>query len=155
MIRLSRNFMANEFNCPCMECRKNGQRMLIDQDVVDLLQEIRDEIEEPLYVSKGGGVRCRQYQKNIGGYNKSLHLQALAADVFMKDQITDDMLMLAIMGQRIGFTRIGLYPYSNSKFVHFDIGKPSPSVCWIRYRNGIYRYYNNLEDAIEIIKGGD
>jgi uncharacterized protein YcbK (DUF882 family) len=152
MIRVSKNFTANEFYCPCLDCRRKGQRMLIDQDVVELLQDIRDEIDEPLHVAKGGGVRCRHYQKSIGGYSHSYHLQGLAADVFMKNQIIEDMIMLAIMGKRFGFTRIGLYPYTYSKFVHFDLGKVVQSESWIRDRSGIYHYYDTLEDAIGVIQ---
>lgn len=154
MIRLSKNFTANEFYCPCLDCKRKGQHLLIDQDVVDMLQEMRDEIGNPLYVTIGGGVRCRKYNKSVSNYPKSLHVWGQAADVTttLTESTIENMTWLALLADDIGFPRIGLYPYSYSKFIHVDLAQPKPSKSWIRDANGIYHYYRDLEDAIEEVR---
>lgn len=154
MIQLSKNFRAEEFFCPCLDCRRKGQHLLIDQDVVDMLQKMRDEIGNPLYVTTGGGVRCRKYNDRIGGYPQSLHVTGQAADVTttLDESTIENMTWLALLADDIGFPRIGLYPYSYYKFIHVDLAQPKYSKSWIRDANGIYHYYRELEDAIEEVR---
>lgn len=153
MIRLSNNFLAQEFYCPCLDCKRNGQRLLVDQDVVDLLQQMRDIVKRPIYVMPGGGVRCRRYNKQIGGYPHSYHLTGQAADVSLYNGEGNiaDMIYLAELAKQVGFLRIGTYPHSYSKFIHCDVGRAAKSESWIRDNNGIYHYYDILESAIEEI----
>ena len=70
-----------------------------------------------------------------------------AVDIHAKNM---GIIDLAIAAKDIGFTRIGLYPYSY--FVHVDIVRPYRSASWVRDVNGNYIYFKNLEEAIEFIK---
>jgi len=141
-IFVTKNFKRIEFRCPC-GCKKDKP---LDPKLIYLLQSLREKINRPIYISKGGGLRCRIYNKRIGGYRYSAHLKGQAVDIHAKNM---DIIMLAKEARDIGFSRIGLYPYSH--FIHIDILNPRPSRAWIRNGNGIYYYFTTLEDAINVI----
>ena len=142
-MKLSKNFEDKEFFCPCKNCKKDK---LPDPRLLILLQELRDLIEKPIIITSG--IRCVSYNKKIGGYKKSPHLEGKAVDIFSKDF---DYIKLARIARWIGFSRIGLYPFSNSKFIHVDIIEPYPNESWIRDKNGDYFYYKTFELAIKSI----
>ena len=70
----------------------------------------------------------------------------MAVDIRAKNM---DIITLAKEASEIGFSSVGLYPYSH--FIHVDILKPRPSKAWLRNSNGIYCYFTTLEDAIECV----
>lgn len=141
-IYVSTNFKRIEFACPCC-----GKDRPIDPHLSFLLQSLREKIKRPIYISKGGGIRCKNYNKRIGGYRYSPHLEGRAVDIHAKNM---DIILLAKKAKDIGFTRIGIYPFSH--FIHIDILKPIPSRSWVRDVSGIYHYFKNLEEAIEFAK---
>jgi len=143
-MKLSKNFEDKEFFCPCKNCKKDK---LPDPRLLILLQELRDLIEKPIIITSG--IRCVSYNKKIGGYKKSPHLEGKAVDIFSKDF---DYIKLARISRWIGFSRIGLYPFSNSKFIHVDIIEPYPNESWIKNWDGDYIYYKSLEEALKIAK---
>jgi uncharacterized protein YcbK (DUF882 family) len=147
-MKLSKDFTDKEFRCPCKNknCDKDK---LPDGKLVTLLQYLRDKISQPIYITKGGGIRCKFYNKLIGGYVDSPHLKGKAADIYCKNL---DYIKLAQFAKAIGFLRIGLYPFSNSKFIHLDIIEPYPSESWIRDKYGDYYYYHTLEFALRDLK---
>jgi len=155
-IFFAKNFKYSEIMCPC-GC---GKIKPIDPKLSFLLQSLREKISRPIYISKGGGLRCKSYNKRIGGYERSPHVPyyvtikkikyligCRAVDIHAKNM---GIIDLAIAAKDIGFTRIGLYPYSY--FVHVDIVRPYRSASWVRDVNGNYIYFKNLEEAIEFIK---
>jgi len=135
---ISKNFRFSEFACPC--CEKNSP---INQKLIYLLQLLRDKIGKPIYISIGGGIRCKRYNKRIGGYVDSPHMAGKAVDIHIKNM---DIISLAKQAKAIGFARIGLYPFSH--FVHVDTVLPYPSASWVRDINGKYKYFKTLEEAI-------
>ena len=137
-MKLSKNFEDKEFYCPCKNCKKDK---LPDDKLVTLLQNLRDKLNQPIYITKGGGIRCRNYNKIIGGYVDSPHLYGKAIDIHVKDM---DIVSLAKQARDIGFSRIGLY----RTFIHLDIIEPYPSASWIRDVQGKYFYFKTLENAI-------
>ncbi|MCJ7790548.1 MAG: D-Ala-D-Ala carboxypeptidase family metallohydrolase [Candidatus Atribacteria bacterium] len=141
-MKLSKNFEDKEFFCPCKNCKKDK---FPDPKLLILLQELRDEIKKPIYITTGGGIRCKTYNKLIGGYVDSPHLKCKAADI-RTDNF--DYVKLAKIAKEVGFSRIGLYPFSNSKFIHVDIIEPYPNQSWVRDKNGRYFYYKTLELAL-------
>ncbi len=145
-MRLSKNFEKNEFDCPCQKCKKD---MLPDPKLVTLLQILRDRIGKPIYISIGGGIRCSSYNDSVGGYRDSPHISGKAADIYIKGS---SYIKLAKLAKEVGFNRIGLYPFSYSKFIHVDTVLKNPSESWIRDKNGSYFYYNLLETALKNIK---
>lgn len=141
-IYITKNFKYSEFACPC--CGKNRP---VNPSLIFLLQNLRDKIDRPIYISKGGGIRCKKYNKQIGGYINSSHLEGKAADIHAKNM---DIVSLAEQAKRIGFSRIGLYPFSH--FVHVDIIRPYPSKSWVRDIQGRYVYFRSLDGAIMYLK---
>lgn len=138
-IYITRNFKWIEFACPC-GCGKDRP---IDPHFIYLLQNLRDKINQPIYVTTGGGIRCRVYNKRIGGYIDSPHLIGKAADIYVKNM---DIVSLAKQARDISFNRIGLYSFSH--FIHVDVIRPYLNASWVRDINGNYHYFKTLEDAI-------
>ena len=143
-IYFAKNFKFSEIMCPC-GCEKIKP---IDPRLSFLLQSLREKINRPIYISKGGGIRCKKYNRKIGGYKYSPHLEGKAVDIHAKNM---DIISLAKHAKDIGFTRIGLYPFNH--FIHVDTLMPRPSASWVRSRTGKYVYFKELEEAIKFIKG--
>jgi len=141
-IFVSKSFKYIEFICPC-GC---GKTKPIDSRFIYLLQNLRDKLNQPIYITKGGGIRCPSYNKKIGGYFNSAHLFGRAGDIRV---VGMDIVSLAKQAKDIGFPRIGLYPYDN--FVHLDVMRPFPSEAWLRGKSGRYYYYRKFEEAIESV----
>lgn len=142
-IYITKDFKHSEFKCP--DCGKNRG---IDPRLIYLLQNLREKINREIYISKGGGLRCKKYNRKIGGYRNSAHLFGKAADIHAKNMI---LIQLAKEAKDIGFTRIGIYP--NNYYVHVDTYSPRPSASWVKYIKGNYIFFKTLEEAIEFIKG--
>ena len=142
-IYFAKNFKYAEIACPCC-----GKTKPINPRLSFLLQSLREKINRPIYISQGGGIRCKKYNRKIGGYRYSPHLEGRAVDIHAKNM---DIVSLAKQAKDIGFTRIGLYP--SNYFIHVDILKPRPSESWVRSKTGKYIYFKKLEEAIKFIKG--
>ncbi len=136
-IFFAKNFKYSEIMCPC-GCKKIKP---IDPHLSFLLQSLREKIKLPIYISSG--LRCKKYNRKIGGYKYSPHIDGRAVDIHVKNM---DITVLAMLSKDIGFTRIGLYP--SNHFVHVDVLKPRPSASWVRDKNRNYHYFKTLEDAI-------
>jgi len=138
-IFVTKNFRRIEFQCPC-GCGKDTP---LNPKLIYLLQSLRDKIGKPIYISKGGGLRCKAYNRRINGYSNSAHLTGRAVDIHAKNMSIID---LAILAKDIGFTRIGLYPFNH--FIHVDTVNPyRGSASWVRDKNGNYHYFKTLEQA--------
>ena len=140
---ITKNFKYAEIQCPC-GCGKDRP---VDARSIYLLQSLRDYIDLPIYISKGGGIRCPTYNRSMGGYWNSAHLFAKGWDISTPSM---SIIELAEEAKHIGFDRIGLYFYNN--FIHVDVMRPFPSAAWIRYKDGSYSYYRSLELALEELK---
>ena len=125
--------------CPC-GCKKVKP---IDPKLGFLLQSLREKLNKPIYISKGGGIRCITYNRQINGYKYSPHILGKAVDIHVKNM---NIVKLAKEAKSVGFTRIGLYPYNH--FVHVDTVRPYRSSSWVRDKNGNYHYWKTLEQAI-------
>ena len=146
-IFVTKNFRRSEFRCPC-GCNRDRP---IDPKLIYLLQSLREMIGLPIYISIGGGIRCKKYNKKIGGYKYSPHLTGKAVDIHAKNM---GIIDLAIKAKEIGFSRIGLYPYNF--FIHIDTVNPyRGSASWVRDVAGIYHYFKTLEQAGNFMEGGE
>jgi uncharacterized protein YcbK (DUF882 family) len=148
------NFKYSEFT----DIEDTINIMSMDPEFILLLQKLRDFIGSPINVTHGLRPWWYQFYEICGGdwrkYYDSEHQFGRAADITTNKTI-EGMINLASSAKIIGFKRIGFYPYSISKFIHVDMGKPRPSESWIRNEKGKYFYYNTITEAIEIIKKGD
>lgn len=134
---MSKNFLFSEIACPCC-----GKCKPIDPKLTFLLQSLREKIGKPIYISKGGGIRCKSYNKKIGGYIYSPHIDGKAVDIHVRGY---NIVDLAIIAKEIGFTRIGLYPFNH--FIHVDTVRPYKSNSWVRDKKRIYHYFKDFEKA--------
>jgi uncharacterized protein YcbK (DUF882 family) len=125
--------------CPC-GCKKVKP---IDAKLTFLLQSLREKINKAIYISKGGGLRCKAFNKKIHGYTYSPHLAGKAVDISAKHMKIID---LALEAESVGFSRIGLYPYNH--FIHLDTVRPYRSASWVRDKKFKYTYFKTLEQAI-------
>ena len=74
---LSTNFSRSEFECRC-GCGFDD----ISVELVGLLQELRDEINEPITINSA--CRCKDWNEQVGGAKRSQHLLGTAADIVVK-----------------------------------------------------------------------
>ncbi len=112
-IKVAKNFYLSEFECPCCHLVKLDPRLL------EKLQQLRDRIEGPLYITSG--YRCEKENARVGGVPHSYHLLGMAADVYTKEVSLEKLLDFAT---EIGFKGIGYYPKKG--FLHLDVReKPS------------------------------
>ena len=129
-MKLSKNFDSSEFACPC--CGKK----CISLDLVIKLQELRDRVGEPIYVTSG--VRCAGYNKKIDGVNNSPHIEGLAADIQVKGI---SPITIAYVANRTKDIRLGIYP----NHLHIDIVPPHPSKYWLVKKYGDKYIYSGKE----------
>jgi uncharacterized protein YcbK (DUF882 family) len=106
-IRISKNFILSEFQCPC--CR----RVMVDFRLLDLLESLRSRIgDKPVIVNSG--YRCEEYNRKVGGVPRSYHLLGMAADIRVSGVEPDVLIKYAY---EVGFLGLGLY----TTFCHLDI----------------------------------
>jgi len=137
---VAKNFRRIEFACPC-GCDKDRP---IDSKLLYLLQSLRNKIGKPIYITSS--LRCKKYNKKIGGYIDSPHCLGKAVDIHAKNM---DIIDLAIAAKEIGFPRIGLYPFNH--FIHIDVVRPYRNASWVRFLAGNYVYFKTLEEALKRI----
>lgn len=75
-------FKRSEFKCPCGKC--NGYPAEPDLKMVQLMDKIRAAYGKPITITSG--VRCKDYNKKVGGISTSEHLNGKAADFYIPGQ---------------------------------------------------------------------
>ena len=84
-VQLTKNFWAHEIHCQGVGCCTES---VISKRIIDLAQEIRDDIGEPLSIATAGGsgYRCPVHNAEIiGASPKSLHTISDAVDLHYRD----------------------------------------------------------------------
>lgn len=110
--QLTDNFRIREF-----ACHDGSDKILIDDQLPQLLQEIRDYFGRPVTINSA--YRNAAYNKRIGGASASQHVQGRAADIRVQD--VPPYAVAAYMEYRIktgGKYACGYYPIS--LFCHVD-----------------------------------
>lgn len=110
---LSKNFTRDEFECQCGKCTAQ----MIDTELVDKLQRIRDMLGVPLKVTSG--YRCITHNAKVHGSSHSKHLYGFAADWRTRDRVVNPVA-LGIIAQAVGFGGIGIYWHSEAAMCHAD-----------------------------------
>lgn len=117
-MKLTKDFHLSEFDC------KDGTPVPDEyfDNVFELavnLQVLREEIDEPVFIS-GSGYRTKSHNKKVGGAKNSQHLVAKAADISVKSKTPKELAEVIeklISEKKMKQGGIGIYP----GFVHYDI----------------------------------
>ena len=106
---LAENFKVKEF-----ACNDGSDTVLISDDLVELLQKIRDHFGVAVVINSG--YRTSTYNKKVGGATNSQHVKGTAADIVVKgvDPLTVGQYVEYIMPDHGG---IGVY----QTFTHVDV----------------------------------
>ena len=124
MPQLSEHFHSNEFACSC-GCGYGTRPGDVSEELLHLLENMRDELGEPIYITSG--CRCAIYNASpaVNGVPNSAHTRGTAADIkceggYKRRRLVDIAVMHFASG--IGVART---------FVHCDVDDvlPRPS-CW-------------------------
>ena len=110
------NFTFEELSCNC-GCQQNECK----DELVSLLQKLRDEVGFPIRLSSS--YRCKKWNDEVGGHPNSAHMEGLAVDVLCRGQKALTIIETAI---RLGFTGVGISQKRGQRFVHLDV-KPTES----------------------------
>lgn len=109
-------FKRSEFACKCGRC--GGFPVEPDEDLVRLLEKIREHFNAPVTISSG--IRCKAHNSSpaVGGATNSQHLYGTAADIKVKG--VDPAKVVAYAETLLSGTGgIGTY----NTFTHVDVRK--------------------------------
>lgn len=108
-VRLTRNFMASEIHCQGVGCCTES---VISKRIMDLAQEIRDDLGQPLAIGTAGGsgYRCKTHNATVGGAATSLHMISDAVDLHYKDPAALKTVVLRhLTGGEVGLYKWGCH----------------------------------------------
>lgn len=105
-VRLTKNFMASEIHCQGKGCCTES---VISKRIMDLAQEIRDDLGEPLCIgtADGSGYRCKAHNAAVGGAGNSLHMISDAVDL----HYSDPAKLKAVVMRHLTDGEVGLYKW--------------------------------------------
>lgn len=106
-VQLTRNFRAMEIHCQGVGCCTES---VISKRIMDLAQEIRDDLGEPLTIgtSGGSGYRCKAHNAEVrGAAPNSLHTISEAVDLHYRDP--DKLLTVVLRHLKDG--EVGKYSW--------------------------------------------
>lgn len=134
------NFKIKEF-----ACKDGSDKILIDKDLVEDLQGIRNVYDEPIKIISG--YRTEDYNNKCGGAKTSKHLLGGAID-FTCDRMIKDIFEIAIFSEYTLFLKgIGVYINRDIPFIHIDNRKEK--IVWINdQKSKTQKYYNNIIDFL-------
>ena len=106
---LSKNFKVSEF-----ACKDGSDKVLIDTELINLLQRIRDHFGKPVTINSA--YRNATYNAKIGGVSNSQHTKGTAADIVVSGVSPKKVAQYAeyIMPQKGGIGEYGT-------FTHVDV----------------------------------
>lgn len=120
--RLTEHFLVSEFDCKCGNCWVSGKQM--QEHFMAGLEEARQIAGRPFVITSG--MRCPEYNRQVGGVDSSAHLSGWAADISARGFSSRASILFAL--RSAGFNRIGI---ANS-FIHVDSDPDKPTdVVWL------------------------
>ena len=108
-------FEREEFRCHCGGAHCDGFPAEPDRVLVQLLSDIRRDLDTPMVVSSG--VRCQVHNANVGGVSNSRHLSGKAADVMALGISGATLLRRAQSDPRTRYA----YIIDKGPYVHIDV----------------------------------
>lgn len=73
------NFKKEEFKCNCGGKYCNGYPVNVDELLIAQLELLRTRFNKPIYITSG--IRCKEWNKEVGGVSNSQHLKGKAVDI--------------------------------------------------------------------------
>lgn len=134
---VSKNFKVKEF-----ACHDGSDEILIDTDLVEKLQSLRDYLGKPLIILSA--YRTENYNKSCGGASNSYHLKGMACDVRC-DGVKPEVM--AVWCEFNGLGGVGLYINRQLPFVHMDVR--ATKYRWLN-DSGSQRQINNILDLFNL-----
>ena len=108
-----------------------GNPSLIDEQLVILLQSIRDHAQKPIIIHAGTqGTHAP----------RSLHYIGKAVDFHIQNMCVLDQYLIA--EKIVGCGGIGIYPFWNNPGLHIDIRHTHLGARWIQSADGSYQALN-------------
>jgi len=107
---LSPNFSRKELSCRCCG------RLQIDSRLLDGLERLRQLAGTTVIVH--AGYRCPRHNREVGGVQRSEHLEGLAADVSLPGLSLQRMYEFALEVPQFAEGAIGVY---DGNFLHVDV----------------------------------
>lgn len=105
---LSKNFTRKDFKCPC-----GCTRQMVDSELVEKLQAIRDKLGKAIKVTSGYRCITHNASKTVGGSPNSKHRYGMAADWRMVNRSINPVALGIIAAQY--FKAVGIrglcYPW--------------------------------------------
>lgn len=86
-VQFTQHFSSKEFTCSCKHSDCIEQK--ISKELVEDLEKCRQEYGQAVIINSG--YRCLKHNKEIGGANRSQHMEGKAADTRPKLLTTDTM----------------------------------------------------------------
>ena len=111
---LTKDFKRSEFECPC-----GCAAQMIDTELVEKLQRIRDVLGVKIKVTSGYRCITHNASKAVQGSRTSKHLYGFAADWRTLNR-TVNPVALGIIAQAVGFGGIGIYLAPKAAMCHAD-----------------------------------
>lgn len=145
---LSKNFTRDEFECQCGKCTSQ----MIDTELVDKLQRIRDVLGVPLKITSGYRCIVHNASKNVGGSPNSKHRYGMAAD-WRTENRNINPVALGILAQDVGFGGIGIYWHRMGAFCHVDTRQAKAT--WLCTASGSYQYTSYNAFILPTIRQGN
>lgn len=105
-VRLTKNFWSSEIHCQGKGCCSES---VISKRTMDLTQEVRDDLGEPLNIggAGGSGYRCPAHNTAVKGSRNSLHMLSEAVDLHYKDPPK----LKAVIMRHMPDGEVGLYDW--------------------------------------------
>jgi zinc D-Ala-D-Ala carboxypeptidase len=117
--QLSKHFSTEEFECKCKLPSCKEQR--ISKELIDKLQELREELGIPLTVTSG--FRCKDHNTAIGAAKASQHILGMAVDIRIND-LTRLLEASIKRFKAVGDGRV-------KGFIHVDVRKTDKPLLWL------------------------
>ena len=122
------NFSEREFAC------KHSGICLVRHELVDLLQSMRSELKQPIFISSG--YRSPSHPVEAMKEKPGEHTHGMAADIICHGQRA---LVLIEMALRRGVTRLGVHQKGlpmSGRFIHIGLGDQLSN----QFQSGIWTY---------------
>ena len=111
-----KHFSPKEFYCKCGKCGLGYDSM--EEGILKLIDKIREEFGGPIYITSS--IRCRDYNKAVGGATKSYHMFGMACDLSPINTTEEKYKKLESITNKLN-PKGGVGYYPQYGFVHCDI----------------------------------